>query len=224
MQKVEDLENTNLLYWDNFYKKHINDSESPFCKYVRSKIGAEYYVIDLGCGNGRDTFSFYKNGYHAIGIDRSHVAISTNKLKVMEEKLSEQRIEFKCVDISDEATFLRELQSIVKLARKIEKNVAVYNRFLLHSIDDMTEKVLMTSIAKVLEKGDLFLSEFRTLEDINNKKIYNGHYRRYIDSEKLALDLCERYDFHIIEFKEGYGFSLYKGENPYLARIIAEKL
>ena len=52
-------------YWDQFYERDINLKPSSFVKFIHTKLKSNKIVkvIDIGCGNGRDTFFFYKKGY-----------------------------------------------------------------------------------------------------------------------------------------------------------------
>ena len=49
----------NLLinYWDTYYKSNKKIKESSFARFVIKKIDKNSKIIDIGCGNGRDSFS-----------------------------------------------------------------------------------------------------------------------------------------------------------------------
>ena len=49
-------------YWDQFYERDINLKPSSFVKFIHTKLKSNKIVkvIDIGCGNGRDTFFFTK--------------------------------------------------------------------------------------------------------------------------------------------------------------------
>ena len=53
----------NLLinYWDTYYKNNKKIKESSFARFVIKKIDKNSKIIDIGCGNGRDSFFFSKN-------------------------------------------------------------------------------------------------------------------------------------------------------------------
>lgn len=209
-------------YWNNFYKDFNEQKESTFCRFIRTKVNQKYCVIDVGCGNGRDTFSFYEHGFKAVGLDRSSEVINRNKQIIKETNLDKNRISFFEVDIGNGDKFLNQMADF-KSDTSI-RNLLIYNRFFIHSINKETEENFIKGLTNVLSKGDLFVSEFRTIEDAHERKIYHGHYRRYIDSDSFIEELKEKYNFKIKYFYKGKNLSIYKNENPYLARVIAEKI
>lgn len=212
----------NKSYWNEFYEKFHKKNESSFCSYIKSKLNKETIVVDLGCGMGQDTWSFNQNGNNVIGIDRSSVAIKyNNELKVSTG--TRDSIIFKSLDISSKVSFSTFIMDITKNAHSSNRNLLVYARFLLHSITEEVEDNILETLSRYLSKNDIFAAEFRTIEDINRTKIYKDHYRRYIDSEELIERLEHIYKFEIIEYSKGTGFSVFSGEDPFLARVIAKR-
>ena len=65
-----------LEYWEKYYQDNKLPFEpSDFSKYVVSKINKNSRLIDLGCGNGRDSLFFADNKILTFGIDQSKKAI-----------------------------------------------------------------------------------------------------------------------------------------------------
>jgi cyclopropane fatty-acyl-phospholipid synthase-like methyltransferase len=60
------------LYWENYYKSAlITDNPSPFAKWVlRNQLRENMDLIELGCGNGRDSLFFAKNGVRVLAVDQ----------------------------------------------------------------------------------------------------------------------------------------------------------
>lgn len=218
-QKYDESEIKN--YWDRFYKYNNLEEESPFCNYIMNKIDKDSIIIDIGCGSGRDTLAFYKAGFNVIGLDGSKEAINNNKKYLKNMNLTNE-ISYKLVDLSDKEELSRILLDLTK-KRSLGYRLVIYSRFLLHSVKRDTQNIFLQVLSGILIKGDLFVSEFRTIEDEKNEKYYKGHYRRYINSEEFLYELQTTYKFDILEFNKGTGFSVFKEEDPYLARIIAEK-
>lgn len=212
----------NSAYWNNFYKIGRNLSESTFCGEIRKKFKHDTIIVDIGCGSGRDSFSFASEGFDVFGIDASNEAIATNNKRADELSLS-GKIVFSKVDLNDQIALQEFFSTINTKAEESQREIVLYLRFLLHAIDDKTEKVLLDTIAESFPTGTSFVAEFRSAEDAVRSKFYDNHYRRFVETDKLLIELITR-SFSIKEFDKGTGFSIYKDENPFLARVFAEKI
>ncbi|WP_060205290.1 class I SAM-dependent methyltransferase [Sporosarcina koreensis] len=211
----------NSNYWDNFYKKQLINKESSFCKKIRNELQGDFIVVDIGCGLGRDSFSFAEEGYDVFGIDGSEEAISTNKKRV-EQIRPIGEVYFSKVDLSDQKS-LQEILTVVTSKADLEnKRIILYLRFLLHAIDVETEKILLDTLVENTPIGTCFVAEFRTAEDAVRSKVYDDHYRRFVETDTFLVELINR-GFSVNKFYKGTGFSIYKDEDPFLARVIAEK-
>lgn len=212
-------EKNNVSYWNEFYKKVTLDEESTFCTFIKEEIKEDVVIIDIGCGSGRDTRSFAKEGYQVYGIDRSTEAIMMNNENV--KHIS--NIEFFNIDISDESKLQNCIYEIIATEKNCTKKLMIYSRFFLHSINKETEIILLHILSKILKSEDLLVLEFRTIEDEKIEKVYSDHYRRYIDSDGLKKDLEVKYGFSTEFYYKGQGLSIYENEDPYLARMILKK-
>jgi len=216
-------EKLNVDYWNAFYKNVRIEGESTFCTFMKSRIGKNALILDIGCGSGRDAFAFAKDGYAVFGLDQSIEAIKLNMDTQREMKLSDANIRFQAVNISDSQMLFEVVSRLSEDARLEEKYLVIYLRFVLHSISEYTEKIFLSTISNILKKGDIFAAEFRTIEDQERTKVYDGHYRRFIVAEDLVDDMERNYDYTKEVFLKGLGFSVFNNEDPYLARIIMKK-
>jgi len=206
-------------YWDFYYKKIKNNfanlKPSSFAIFFKKKyLKNSTNLLELGCGNGRDTFFFNDKVNSIVAIDSSVEVINRNK-KIL--KNNKSKIKF-----------------INKNFEKFNHNKfklinSVYARFFLHTINSKQENNLI-KIFKIISKKELntiFAMEFRTTKDSlkkNGKKISNNerftdHYRRFIDVVKFKNKL-KKSNFKIIYFKEGINLSKTRSENPHLCRIV----
>jgi tellurite methyltransferase len=166
-------------YWQQFYKKKLTLEPSSFAKAVLPYVKGD--MIDLGCGNYRDTNYFLFNKIDVDGID-----------EVYGQKVED---------------YIKE--------NKSPKNV--YARFFWHAI----ERPLQLEILK-WARHNIFI-EARTLQDKRKPKVFDKHERNFVYVPQLVKDLKEN-GFDIVKLEEGTGFSKFKGEDPYLVRVIAKKL
>ena len=68
-----------INYWNNFYKKFNLKKPSLFAKFVLKKLKKNSLLLEVGCGNGRDTFFFLKNNIRCTAYDISKTAIVQNR-------------------------------------------------------------------------------------------------------------------------------------------------
>lgn len=216
----------NKDYWDGFYKNKPNLLEaSTFSQFIYGEIKEDidkYFLVDLGCGTGKDTFYFANKKIQVLGIDGSIEVININKSRIESEFSGLSSIRFKCVDLSNENELNTVMSKINEMARLNNKKVLFYTRFFLHAIPEEVESLILDSITRTIERPYVFVAEFRTKEDEALEKVYADHYRRYVDTDVLIGKMLN-YGYSLKAFTKGRGYSVYKNENPYLARLIMEK-
>ena len=202
-------------YWNNYYKddKCYISKCSDFALEVDKLLKKNSRILELGCGNGRDSLYFLSQGHNVIGIDASDVAI--DKLNGTTKKNSDAF--FICDDF-------------VKCHALYQKHYdCVYSRFTLHAINEEQENELLRNIKSSLSTGGMLCIEARTVHDDiygkgknlgNNAFEYNGHYRRFIDVDKFKGKI-ENMGFDIDYLEERNGFSKTDDSDPVLMRVIA---
>ena len=199
-------------YWNNFYKKFNLKKPSSFARFVLKKLKKNSLLLEVGCGNGRDTFFFLKNNIKCTAYDTSKIAIYQNR------KL------FNHIFYS---------KNICKKS-KIKKNHFdyLYARFFLHAITEKEQKIFFINSFNLLKKnGSLFL-EFRTIKDMlikKGKKISSNeritdHYRRFIDPFELIKELNINFNFKVIFFKTSNRFAIFNKHKPHVCRLILQKI
>jgi SAM-dependent methyltransferase len=208
------------IYWANFYAKVEYTSGSTFCEWLNVRPGMTEHVVDIGCGDGRDSYAFGLAGRHVIGLDRSHIGVAHADRRAHEMGMH-PRVQFQACDVSDAEALT------VVLSRAIERAgdepITFYARFFLHSIKPEVQDTLMSVVSEVARPGDRFAAEFRTAGDMNLPKVHTKHYRRFQDGPAFGIALREAYGFDV-EFEiESAGLSPYKDEDPVLYRVVAVK-
>ncbi|MCM1415709.1 MAG: class I SAM-dependent methyltransferase [bacterium] len=205
-------------YWDNYYKENRENMEASlfaqdiFEKYLVEKNGG---LLEIGCGNGRDSKFFISKGFDVTAIDASKIAIE----KLQHEFAEMNNTSFVCGD------FVSEIEKFK------ERFDFCYSRFSLHAINEEQEKILLKNVFEAIRQGGYFFIETRSVHDElygmgekvgEDAYFYNMHYRRFIRKEKLKKEL-EKQGFLVLELVESRGFAPYGNEDPLIIRCIASK-
>ena len=193
-------------YWEGFYlKSDAPQTPSSFAKDSIVHFPSESQILELGCGNGRDSIYFAKNGFKIYGCDQSQKSI---------EKLKSQYPLNPNFFVADIVNFDRELHFVD----------IIYCRFVLHAISEDDLDSLLSWIYDFLPDGGLFFSESRSdkssLEETG--KHFKPHFRRLLNKDEISDTLVEK-GFLIESLIESDNLANYKDENPFVIRIIAKK-
>ena len=202
-------------YWNNYYKESRDTiaQPSPFAIQIAKYLDRGKSILELGCGNGRDSLYFDKIGLCVTAIDASDKAIS--KLK----KTKCNNSFFICDDF------------VCATALYTGQYDYVYSRFSLHAINADQENEVIANVFNVLKDGGQFFIEVRSvLDDIyglgdkvgEDSFFYNGHYRRFVRKNMLEEKLKE-IGFKIEYSEEKRGFAPFGDSDPIILRIIAKK-
>lgn len=116
------MNSNEIIYWSTFYKNFNETSPSNFACFVVNyfnEYGKKIHLLDIGCGNGRDSYYLSKH-YPVTGIDISNVPNTTNS-----------QLRFIQGDMTD-----------------LNKNPydVIYSRFTFHSISNEQQEKLIQSI------------------------------------------------------------------------------
>lgn len=222
---TQDALRDNQAYWEKTYATtttiHISKQPSPFCDFVVSHplFMKDKDLLELGCGNGRDSFQLATTGVQITAIDASKNAIEANITTLPEKGTQDTSLlKFQVVKIeSDES-----LQQFKHVGQ-------VYARFFIHAIPPHIEAIVMKFFEGLQKDSKLFL-EYRTTKDplfhrsekISANEGIHTHYRRFIDHEAFLQDLKAK--GYTIEYEaEADDFSVVEGDKPFLGRVIARK-
>lgn len=203
-------------YWEKYYKSNKALSEpSLFAKFVlKNYIKENDFLIELGCGNGRDSFYFAHYGISIIAIDQCK-----SEIDILNKKNNIFNLKFICKDFSK-----------FNIMRPVNH---IYSRFSLHSISEKEEDKVIKWAYKKLQKNGYLLIEARgkknelfklgiPVQGETNAYIYDGHYRRFIDIKKFCNKL-KSIGFIIRLAKEQSGFAPFGNTNYKFIRVIASK-
>lgn len=204
-----------VSYWNGYYKSDSGiESPSLFAGFVSDYLEVDKSLLDLGCGNARDSLFFLERGIQVTAIDASDYIIS--KLKKL---YHDYDINFICDDfVCSRMLYEQEYDYC-------------YSRFSLHAINEIQESELIANVYGCLKQGGRFFIEVRSIHDDiygkgklvgRNAYIYEGHYRRFIDKEELEEKL-HKVGFVIEYSEEKQNFAPFGESNPYIIRMVARK-
>jgi hypothetical protein len=191
----------NKEYWDNFYNKNkVTTIESNFAKYVLKYINdnnIDGKLIDIACGNGRDSVFFHKNKVDTTGIDLS-IEIDNSTFNFIKGNL----LDF---DYSGYDLF--------------------YLRFVVHALKEEEFDSFINKILK-LKKRSLIFIETRSSRDITNEEKSETFFKSSIGDKHFRLLYSKKYlddklskSFNILESSEGK-YSKFGSDDPYCLRYI----
>lgn len=202
-------------YWEAWYQKdEAPKHPTSFALFVEEQLPKAAAILELGCGNARDTAFFAQQGHPVIAIDASETAIANNT-----KRFGHLPCTFLPCDFAD----------LGSLTLPIPIN-ALYSRFVLHAIPEPLEENILDYAATILPHGAWMFHEFRTTNDplmregtsISANERLCGHYRRFIDLGAFTEKLAKK-GFSIESTFEGRGVAVLGKSDPVVARVAARK-
>jgi SAM-dependent methyltransferase len=134
-----------------------------FLKYIKNK---DAYILDLGCGPGRDLLFFKKKGYRVLGIDNSEKLIEFAKKYSKADALV---MDFREMDFTEEFDAIWASASLLHLKK--------------HEITS-----ILKSCYKALKKDGIMYASFK-YGDFNG--LINGRYFAFMTEDSLKNDFLK---------------------------------
>ena len=92
-------------YWTEYYAKNSTPTNaSTFAEFVLPELEENKCLIELGCGNGRDSIFFAQNNLNVIALDQVQ-----EEVDYLNENHKEDNITFVCDDFTNLANTNNEL-------------------------------------------------------------------------------------------------------------------
>lgn len=205
-----------VAYWNAFYSNKMGVREpSPFAKFVYQEYlkSNQGNLLELGCGNGRDSIFFREKGIPVTAIDASYEAINS----LQDEFNGTEGIQFICGDFVD--------------MDALPQNKYCYSRFSIHAITEKQQDRLLRGVHANLVDNGYFFIEVRSVNDElygkgnsvgKDSYIYNDHFRRFVRIGQLIQKMED--NGYIIDYAaERRGFAPYKDEDPFVIRVVGRK-
>tara|TARA_Y100000590_G_C15743369_1_gene1021118 strand:+ start:299 stop:925 length:627 start_codon:yes stop_codon:yes gene_type:complete len=202
----------NKSYWNKYYSKKLGIKEqTSFAIHVLNMISTGDAILELGCGNGRDSFFFADHGIQVYALDQSEIVINQIKGDNINPR-------FICKDL---------LSINENFAYEINHG---YARFVLHALNKAEAEKAIAIMSMILPINGYFFSESRSIKSSLYGKghaleqdIYEtDHKRRFLRKNDLIHQL-ESYGFTIENVIESDGLAIYQDDDPVVIRISARK-
>lgn len=205
-------------YWEDFYSRRSGDlapaAPSHFAGWCAERVPAGNRIVDLGCGNARDSLWFAGRGYTVTAFDYAAAAIDLGRRRAASLGV---RVDFAELDLYERGS----VDTVLERLAGVETGVHVYGRFLLHALEPAGQEAVVRIGASALQAGGTMLLEFRTGRDRDASHVFGEHFRSYPDPEEV-VGLLERHGARVVERVEGHGLAAYGEEDPHVARLVAQ--
>lgn len=146
-------------YWNEFYKSdQVTHDPSDFAKFVNNYCEGPSTLMDIGCGNCRDSYFFSSVGHNVISVDKS---FNENLFNSKNGFFIKSGIE----DLSDIKTKI------------------IYSRFFIHAIPEEVEDAFLNYIKRNCE---LFFIEARSDKSSFDGDHYRRFINKDRISDKLS--------------------------------------
>ncbi|MDY0185760.1 MAG: class I SAM-dependent methyltransferase [Desulfuromonadaceae bacterium] len=227
--QTEDALEQTQDFWREFYARSfasgaLRHTPSPFAQWcMQTQLLAKHTILELGCGNGRDSFAFVQHGHSVLAVDGCEVAITDNLAHYHAQDLNGSA-RFHTLDFAQ----LNDLPTLI--GTSLAQVDILYTRFVLHAIPEVLEDALLDFAARTLPKGGRMLHEFRTNRDpllqkgevLSANERLTDHYRRFLDADTFRQKLGAL-GWKELFFIESQGLAVFGNDNPVVARVVVEK-
>jgi cyclopropane fatty-acyl-phospholipid synthase-like methyltransferase len=202
-------------YWNDYYATRAATNRplpSQFAAFAAGELPGLTRVVELGCGNGRDSIFFASYGHDVTGVDGSESAVAAASATAEANGVTANFL----VSSIDDPALPERLGSATG-------PLMVYARFFVHAITDREEQDFLTLAAGLTSPGDLLAVEYRTVRDQTGAKVTGAHYRRFVAPATFQARALSN-GFEVTYATEGFGFAKYRQDDAYCARELFTRL
>ncbi len=169
-------------------------------------------LIDLGCGNGRDSLFFARKGLHVTAADFSESDLDQLRKLVEKKKLANIEV-------------VR--QDITRLKFEPNSFDVIYAHLSLHYFTDKATKRIFNQLHSLLKKDGLLFVKCKSTDDMlygrgraqeKNMYSFRGHVRHFFDKEYMSALLAK---FSMVDVRKSA--SVYHSYKSSFIEAIAKK-
>jgi len=199
-------------YWSLFYNRRRTTVPSSFAASVATELKEKSQIIDIGCGNGRDSLFFARLGHSVLGLDIAAPVIGQDASVAENEQVD--NVSFEELDVSVPDSLARVIRSTMEAG-----SLVIYARFFFHAITEEEETATLDVLSEHLPIGARCYFEFRTSKDEKTHKHFRDHYRRFINLDAFVTKALRKGTMDCIYTVEGQGMAKFDEEDPFVGRV-----
>lgn len=216
----------NIFYWDRYYSKGQENSvwtmlPSQFCTFVANELNEPKRILELGCGNGRDSIFLSRSGHFVTAADYVKKALDCTVDIARRVGVEIDTTMLNVYDVPGARKFSVENRETFDV---------VYARFFVHAISDVGEECFLNIAHETLTRNGQLFVEFRTTRDdrahrgqvISENERIDGHYRRFIEPQEF-LERAKSVGFVVGYTVVGHGMAKFRQEDPEVCRAVLVK-
>ncbi|MEI8130719.1 MAG: class I SAM-dependent methyltransferase [bacterium] len=176
-------------YWKNKWKSRAKEPANNFAVRAYKLVEDKKYttLLDVGCGNGRDSLYFAEHGFKVTAVDFASSGI---------KQLQLENPAISCV-----------FSDITQMNFKANSFDVIYAHLSLHYFDDEMTTKIFADLYKMLKKGGTIFVKCKSVDDAlygKGKKVgehmyKDDHVRHFFSKEYMFEKL---HDFSIIKIRK----------------------
>lgn len=200
------MHNDAKQFWNTKYNSRAIVSPLDFTKKSLQYLKQGQFLLDVGCGDGRDADFFAKNGITVTAIDFSVEAIE--RVQKLNAQVTAQTMDILHIDFPDN-TF-----------------DAIYAHLSLHYFDDETTDKIFQDIFRMLKPKGYFFVKCKSIHDplygqgekVGENMFINPYLRHFFSKEYMHEKLR---NFSILDLRETH--AAYDGKDSAFIEAIAQR-
>lgn len=189
--------------WASMSDRPVNDFAKRTVEFLKDK-GCKN-LLDLGCGDGRDSVFFSENGFDVTAVDYLDGGLKI--LQSISPKVKCEKVDVRSLDFSDNSFDV------------------VYAHLSLHYFDDETTRKIVKSLSQMLRDGGYLFIKCKSVEDSIYGKgeklgedLYMFGHQRHFFSEDYMRSVLGR-DFEVLDI--GSTSAEYDGKRSAFVEAVA---